>query len=139
MVFFQEILKKKNPLMRRLHKNNSGFTLLEILIAITVFSVGLLGMASMTVGIIKGNKFSNDLTTATTLAQNQMEYIIRDGYTKASYSHKEEKYGSITDYPLYKRVTEIKNLATDMKTIIVTVYWDSDAHSVVLRTILVPK
>ncbi|NQT56784.1 MAG: prepilin-type N-terminal cleavage/methylation domain-containing protein [Desulfobacteraceae bacterium] len=120
--------------MHRLHDNKNGFTLLEILIAITVFSVGLLGMASLTVGIIKGNKFSNELTTATTLAQNQMEDIIRDGYTKAS--GKDENYGSITDFSQYKRVTEIKNLATDMKTVIVTVYWDSDAHLVVLRTIL---
>jgi prepilin-type N-terminal cleavage/methylation domain-containing protein len=123
--------------MRRLHKNNKGFTLLEILIAITVFSIGLLGMATLTTGIIRGNLASKNLTTATTLAQDQMENVIRIGYTGAS--SKDENYGNIADYPLYKRVTVIDNNkpAADMKTMTVTVSWDSDAHSVILRTILV--
>jgi len=116
--------------------NNKGFTLLEILVASTVFSIGLLGMATLTTGIIKGNKFSKNMTTATTLAQDQMEDIIRAGYTGAS--GKMENYGNITEFSQYKRVTVVDDNkpATDMKTVIVTVYWDSDAHSVVLRTIL---
>jgi type IV pilus assembly protein PilV len=117
--------------------NNKGFSLLEILVAITVFSVGLLGMATLTTGIIRGNLASENLTTATTLAQDQMENVIRIGYTGAS--SKDENYGNIADYPLYKRVTVIDNNkpAADMKTMTVTVSWDSDAHSVILRTILV--
>ncbi len=122
--------------MRRLHKNNRGFTLLEILVAMTVFSVGLLGMAALTVGIIRGNLSSNNLTTASTLAQDRMENIIRAGY--ASASDLTENYGGITNYPLYKRVTVINNNspAADMKTVTITVYWDSDSRSVVLKTIL---
>ena len=49
-------------------RSHNGFTLIEVLVAIVILSVGLLGMASLTVAIIQGNKFSNDLTTATTLA-----------------------------------------------------------------------
>jgi len=68
----------------RPNKNNdNGFTLIEVLIAIVILSVGLLGMASLTVGIINGNRFSNDLTTATTLAQDKMEDIRRAGYANA--------------------------------------------------------
>ncbi|MBL7205252.1 MAG: prepilin-type N-terminal cleavage/methylation domain-containing protein [Desulfobacteraceae bacterium] len=117
-------------------RNNKGFTLIEILIAITVFSIGLLGMATLTTGIIRGNLASNNLTTATVLAQEQMEDIIRDGYAKAS--GKDENYGSITDFSQYKRVTVVDDNKpeTDMKIVTVTVSWDSDSHSVILKTIL---
>ncbi len=123
--------------------NNKGFTLLEILIAITVFSVGLLGMATLTAVIIRGNLASEKLTTATTLAQDQVEKIIGVGYsgTPTSDTTTTEDYNSITNYSSYKRVTftQVDNPAEGMKKITISVYWDSDAHSVVLRTILVPK
>jgi len=121
--------------------NNKGFTLIEILGAITVFSIGLLGMATLTTGIIRGNLSSNNLTTATVLAQDQMEKIIGVGYDGAKDEDGTEDYNTILGYPLYKRVTEVTpgNPAAGMTKITVTINWDSDAHSVVLRTILVPK
>ena len=121
-------------------KNEKGFTLLEVLIAILILSVGLLGMASLTVAIIHGNKFSNDMTTATTLAQDKMEDIRRLGYsgTPATTTTETENYNSITDYDAYKRVTvtTVDSPAVGMKVITVTAYWDSDDHSVELKTIL---
>ena len=121
-------------------KNEKGFTLLEVLIAILILSVGLLGMASLTVAIIHGNKFSNDMTTATTLAQDKMEDIRRLGYSgmPATTTTDTENYNSITDYAAYKRVTvtTVDSPAVGMKTITVTAYWDSDDHSVELKTIL---
>ena len=121
-------------------KNEKGFTLLEVLIAILILSVGLLGMASLTVAIIHGNKFSNDMTTATTLAQDKMEDIRRLGYsgTPATTTTDTENYNSITDYAAYKRVTvtTVDSPAVGMKVITVTAYWDSDDHSVELKTIL---
>jgi len=122
--------------MHSFYKSNNGFTLIEVLIAITVFSVGLLGITSLTIGIIKGNKFSNNLATATTLAQDRMEEIVGAGYTSAS--GKDEAYGNIADYPPYRRTTVIDNNkpSMDMKTVTVTVYWNSDTHSVVSKTIL---
>ena len=119
---------------------DNGFTLIEVLIAIVILSVGLLGMAALTVGIIKGNRFSNDLTTATTLAQDKMEDIRREGYsdTPATDTTTIENYDSITDYALYKRqmVTVVDSPAANMKTITVTVFWESDDHSVEVKTIL---
>lgn len=126
-------------------KNDNGFTLIEVLVAIVILSVGLLGMASLTIGIINGNKLSNDLTMATTLAQDRMEDIRRLGYsgTSATTTTTTENYNSITGYEAYKRETEttVNSPVTGMKTITVTVYWkDSDQtdHSppVELKTIL---
>ena len=68
-------MKSLNTINPSKRDGQDGFTLIEVLIAIVILSVGLLGMASLTVGIIKGNKFSNDLSTATTLAQDKMEDI----------------------------------------------------------------
>ena len=122
--------------MLRPNKNNdNGFTLIEVLIAIVILSVGFLGMAALTVGIINGNKFSNDLTTATTLAQDKMEDIRRQDYSDVT---AETKAACLSPYSEYERKVEVSadDPATGMKTITVTAYWDSDSHSVELKTIL---
>ena len=121
-------------------QSDKGFTIIEVLIAIVILSVGLLGMASLTIGIIKGNKVSNDLTMAATCAQDKLEDFQRLGYSgiPATTTTDTEDYNSITWYENYKRetLTTVDSPATNMKTITVTVYWDSDAHFVALKTIL---
>ncbi len=126
-------------------ERDNGFTLVEVLIAILILTIGLLGMASLTVGIIKGNKFSADLTTATVLAQDKMEDVRRLGYSDMPTvdGTDPEAYGSIAGYANYRRDTEtdVDSPATDMKTITVTVYWkdpDQTDHlpGVELKTIL---
>ena len=122
--------------------NNNGFTLIEVLVAMVILSVGLLGTAALITGIIKGNKLSNRISTATTCAQDKMEEIRGVGYSgmPASDTTTTESYNSITNYSLYKRVTftDVVNPAAGMKTVTVTVYWDSDNSSIELKTILVP-
>ena len=122
-------------------KNSStqkGFTLLEILVALTILSIGLLGMAGITTSIIHGNSLSNKVTTATTLGQDRMEHFRRLGYSTilANGIPITEPYNSITNYPFYKRVSIIDALGTNMKTVKITVSWNSDAQSVELQTIL---
>ena len=108
-------------------EKDKGFTLVEVLIAILILTFGLLGMASLTVAIIKGNKLSADLTIATVLAQDKMEDVRRLGYsgTPAADDTTTDDYGDITGYALYKRVTvtDVDNPAVGMKTITVTAYW----------------
>ena len=118
--------------------NNGGFTLMEVLAAMVILSVGLLGMAALVTGIISSNKLSNRISAATVLAQDKMEEIRRVGYDDAENESGTENYGDISNYLLYKRITGVVagNPATGMKKITVTVYWESDDHSVVLNTIL---
>ena len=59
--------------------NHNGFSLIEVLVAITILCIGLLGMVGLTVGIIYSNKASSNITTATILAQNMMEDMQRLG------------------------------------------------------------
>ena len=121
--------------------NNKGFTLIEVLVAMVILLIGLLGTAALITGIINGNKVSNRISTATTCAQDKMEEIRGLGYSgmPASDTTTTEDYTSLEDYSLYKRVafTDVVNPAAGMKTVTVTVCWDSDNSSIELKTILV--
>jgi len=68
------------------YHNQNGFTLLEILLAITIFSIGLLAVAAMQVSAIHGNKLGNEWTQATILAQDQLEALKSGDITTAAYT-----------------------------------------------------
>jgi prepilin-type N-terminal cleavage/methylation domain-containing protein len=123
-------------------RNSSGFTLVEIMVAIGILTIALLGLVSVTVMVIKGNSFSKTMTTATTLAKDKMEEMKNLGYSGTSSSDitTTEGYNSITNYPTYKRDTEIDvaSPAAGMKTIEVKVEWSWQGtdRNVTLRTIV---
>jgi len=121
-------------------KPQKGFTLVEVLVAMTILCVGLLGLASLTAGIMHANNLSKKLTTATTLAQDKMEAIRNLGYggTPSTDTTTTEAYGSISGYPGYKRVTtiDVDNPSVGIKKVTVEVYWESDTHSTKLETLL---
>ncbi len=53
----------------------SGFTLIEVLIALAVFSIGILAVASLQLWNAKNNTTGNFTTLATLLARAQMEQL----------------------------------------------------------------
>ena len=53
-----------------------GFTLSEALVAIIVFSLGLLGLERMHIAAIQVNTIASRLTQATTLAQARAEQLM---------------------------------------------------------------
>jgi len=61
--------------------DENGFTLIEILIAMTIFAIGILAVGAMQISAIKGNTFSNDLTEASTIAQDQVELLISKDFS----------------------------------------------------------
>ncbi|MCP4116030.1 MAG: prepilin-type N-terminal cleavage/methylation domain-containing protein [Desulfobacteraceae bacterium] len=60
--------------------NTSGFTLLEILIAMVIFSIGLLGVAKMQISSIRSNSYSQEMTDATILAKDKIEELMAIDY-----------------------------------------------------------
>ena len=60
--------------------NEKGFSLIEILIAITVFAIGILAVGKMQITAIQGNSKANHLTEAVTLAQGKIEELISLDY-----------------------------------------------------------
>jgi prepilin-type N-terminal cleavage/methylation domain-containing protein len=60
--------------MRKIRKGD-GFSLLEILVTIVIFSLGVLALAATQVLNVKGTGFNKDAGMATTLAQKQLENL----------------------------------------------------------------
>ena len=73
-------MQKYGTMIDMKKNNEKGFSLIEILIAMTVFAVGILAVGSMQITAIKGNSFAKELTKASTLAQDRMEKLISLAY-----------------------------------------------------------
>lgn len=56
-------------------KRQEGFTLNEILVAIALIAIGVIGFSVNTIGVIQGNYISSNVTVATSLAQEKMEEV----------------------------------------------------------------
>ena len=65
---------------------NNGFSLIEVLIAMAIFSIGILAVANMQLWNVKNNTTGNITTLATLLARDQMEQLknVADVTTLAS-------------------------------------------------------
>ncbi len=64
-------------------KEESGFTLLEVIIAISILTIGMLAVASMQAAALRGDSFAYSRTEASTWAQDKMEDLMADPYTTA--------------------------------------------------------
>ncbi|WP_282755914.1 type IV pilus modification protein PilV [Desulfuromonas thiophila] len=58
----------------------SGFTLIEVLITLVIFAVGILGLALMQLSAIRGNSVANRVTEASNIASDQIEQIFNWNY-----------------------------------------------------------
>ena len=135
--------------MKMLHLHNQhGFTLIEMLIAIVVLAIGMVGMARMTVSTVSVHTATERLARASALLQDSMERIKQAGYGGATPGTVTENYGSLSsystyggttfNYSIYKRVTSIvaNTPATNMKTVTVTVSWQHDKQALSTSTIV---
>src|SRR5919198_2946387 len=86
-------------------RHESGFTLTSVLIGMIVLSIGLLGAARLVVTVFNNNAFSQQLTTATTLAQEKIAVVQRLGYANADTAAGTEAYGTIDYYVGYQQQT----------------------------------
>jgi len=110
--------------------NQKGLTLVEILIGLIIFAIGVLGIVSMQIISVKGGGFSNDMDQAGTLAQDKLEDLKNLAYADLN-------GGSDNPPPIFSRQWSIaEDVGNSMKTITVTVQWtDTTVHRVSLRTI----
>ena len=65
----------------RKSKKDEGFTLIEVLIAISIFAIGLLAVATMQLSAIRVNSTAGQITTRITWAQDKLEELMALPYT----------------------------------------------------------
>lgn len=127
----------------RLAQSEKGFTLIELFTAIVLLTIGLLGTAALTAGVIRGNIAGKNLTTATAIAQSCFQENRRVGYTNAgtSTSGNACPVGTATvslGGVSFTRVLDpIDVSVTNMKTLNVTVSWSEGivgSKSISLKT-----
>lgn len=124
--------------MMRSWSDETGLTLIETLIALMIFSVGMLGLSGLTTVVIHGNSLSQKITMATTLAQDKLEALQSAGYDALV----SETEVVITDN--HRHYTRVINVADNtpmkgMKTVSIAVHWTQRAAAnrhVSLKTIV---
>jgi len=124
---------KKGPSM-----THNGFSLTEVLIALVVLSVGLMGTSQVMFSTMTSNTLNRQHTGATELLQDQMERLQRGGYAALPVGTTTEAYGTIAGQPQYKRITTVADNSpvTNLRTVTVEMRWGSDTHRLVSKTIL---
>jgi type IV pilus assembly protein PilV len=107
----------------RMSNRENGYTLVEFLIALTLFAIGILAVASMQISGIQGNATSKWLTQASTRTADRIEQLIPLAFDDADLTA--GHHGDIVDgiYTISWAVTD-NALLNNIKTISVTVRWE---------------
>jgi type IV pilus modification protein PilV len=115
---------------KNINKKQSGFTLIEVMIALVILAVGLLALMTMQIVSIKANAFSSEMTYASMLAQARFEQLRNTAYDSIApttgfeddvpVSADETTKG--TSYTVQRKV-EDNTPATDMKRITLKIDW----------------
>ena len=125
--------------MKYFWKRKEGFTLVEIMVAMIVLSIGLLSFFALNMAIIKSNVFSKAITYATNLAQEKIEQLKNTPY--ANITNQTETGIGLNN--AFTRTTTVQEGVpqANMKTITVTVTWQEmkpfisqKQHKVILTT-----
>jgi type IV pilus assembly protein PilV len=113
-----------------------GFTLIEVAAGLVILAIGLLGIAAMQVTSTKGGYFSNNVTQATILAQDKLEYLKNLSYRDSDLSSGQHNEGPISGTIFSRVYNVLEDAGNSIKTITVSVQWtDRGNHSISFSTI----
>jgi type IV pilus assembly protein PilV len=122
-------------------KNEKGFSLIELMIAMSVMALGMLAAASMQYSAVRNNTTGNTATQATMLAKAQLEMLKNQNIDSAILAVGDyfdpspiDSYGNPGG--IYNRSWRIDQLGTSARRVRVTVQWTKfgDSRQIVVRT-----
>ena len=120
-----------------------GFTLIEVLIVMAIFSIGILAVAAMQMTSTKGNASARRITEATALAENQIENLMQVSYDHADLDPANNPHESTQGpYAINWNVTEVDLDAdgtNDSKTVNVAVNWNYGGDRSVSIQYIIPE
>ena len=146
-------------LVRKGVQGHSGFTLIEVLVAISILTIGLLGVASMQASGIRGNYVSDSTTTSLCLAEDKMEDLMGRAFddpsldlvdttvgnplnsiTNVDHEENVDADGQVGAGGRFHRIWNIDDSTNPtMKIVTVIVCYDYDKHRVSLTSHLLPQ
>jgi prepilin-type N-terminal cleavage/methylation domain-containing protein len=97
----------------------AGFTLLEILLTLVLFGMGVVGIAGLFGSVLDSSLDAEYTETAMNLAQARMEQIRNFAYGSIPSDSKAQVAG----FPLFQRQVSVTESPIDLKQVTVTVYW----------------
>ncbi len=115
--------------------NKKGFSLLEVVLAMLILAVGILAVIGMQISSIRGNFFSNNLTHASVLAQDQLEFLRSRSSDDPELAIGTHNGGQVSG-TIFSRQHVVTSPTPDMLSITVTVGWkERTDHSVSFSTV----
>jgi Tfp pilus assembly protein PilV len=115
-----------------------GFTILEIMIALTILLIGIAGLLTMQMSALRANSFSRHATEATVLAQDKMEALRTEGVaTLAAGSDQVDARGVPSTKGLFFR-SWTPTVGIDGTSLVVRVTWaekGTETSTITVRTV----
>ncbi len=140
LVAKDRVMMEKKPASRIVRRRpQGGFTLIEVLMAMTIFSTSFLALAAGATTVMKSNHTSYNSTIATNMAQDKLEQLMAGVALPScpNFSNCEDTPTSPSEVT-FNRSTKIGSLAVDGVTvnkIEIKVDWtDQTAHSVTITS-----
>ena len=122
---------------------HQGYTLVEVLIVIAIFSIGILAVAAMQTTAVKGNASARRITEATALAENQIETLLELPYDDSDLDPALNPHEAAQGpYTIIWNVTDTDldaNGVDDAKTVAVTVNWNYGGNRDVSLQHIIPQ
>jgi len=113
----------------------SGFTLIEVLVAMVILSVALLALASLTAITTKTNSYGSHLTEASLFAQDKLEELRATRWEKITEGMDSDQVSGSTGID-YTRKWSVNRNET-LKTINISIEWkDRVDRSIELTSVL---
>jgi prepilin-type N-terminal cleavage/methylation domain-containing protein len=113
-----------------LGREQSGFTLAEVMVAVAIIGLGIVGVSAGLLYATGGMEYGRQQTTAAFLAEQRLEQIKATALvsfaTVTTGTFGAEAYGSIANAPNYRRTVTITNNPgglVDTKLVEVTVFY----------------
>ncbi len=57
-------------------KGERGFTLIEVVMTMVLLSIGVMSLGPLMLSVVRGNRFAQDMSLATALAEDRLEQIL---------------------------------------------------------------